>query len=298
MSVRNSLREILKAAGEPESRADELAVTGEDPVFPTPYRVGTAGAAAIGAVGLAVADLWFLRTGRKQQASIGVRAAAAAMRSAHYLAIDGSTPRNPWAPMSGYYPVRDGRWISIHCNFPDHRDAALRVLGTGEDRAAAEAASRTWDGVELESALHAAGGCAGLSRSAEEWATHPHAAAVAGQPLIEIQKLSEAEPEPLPQGSRPLSGIRALDLTRVLAGPTCARTLAEHGADVLKITAAHLADSGQTDFDTGLGKLSAQLDLRNAPDRDKLRDLAREADVFSQSYRPGTLAAGVFRLLK
>jgi crotonobetainyl-CoA:carnitine CoA-transferase CaiB-like acyl-CoA transferase len=80
-----------------------------------------------------------------------------------------------------------------------------------------------------------------------------------------------------------------LDLTRVLAGPTCARTLAEHGADVLKITGAHLPNLGYQEFDTGHGKLSAQLDLREPRDVDVLRGLVREADVFSQGYRPGTL---------
>ena len=93
----------------------------------------------------------------------------------------------------------------------------------------------------------------------------------------------------MPDGNRPLSGIRVLDLTRVLAGPTCARTLAEHGADVLKITGAHLPNLGYQEFDTGHGKLSAQLDLREQRDVDVLRGLVREADVFSQGYRPGTL---------
>jgi crotonobetainyl-CoA:carnitine CoA-transferase CaiB-like acyl-CoA transferase len=86
-----------------------------------------------------------------------------------------------------------------------------------------------------------------------------------------------------------LSGIRVLDLTRVLAGPTCARTLAEHGADVLKITAPHLPNIGYQEFDTGHGKLSAHLDLREPKDLATLRGLARETDVFSQGYRPGTL---------
>jgi hypothetical protein len=82
-----------------------------------------------------------------------------------------------------------------------------------------------------------------------------------------------------------------LDLTRVLAGPTCARTLAEHGADVLKITGAHLPNLGYQEFDTGHGKLSAQLDLREQKDVDILRGLVREADVFSQGYRPERWAA-------
>ena len=109
-------------------------------------------------------------------------------------------------------------------------------------------------------------------------------------PLLEITKIGDSPPEPFPEGDRPLSGIRVLDLTRVLAGPTCARTLAEHGADVLKITAPHLASIGSQEYDTGHGKLSAHLDLRESRDLDTLRDLIRNADVFSQGYRPGTLA--------
>ena len=102
-------------------------------------------------------------------------------------------------------------------------------------------------------------------------------------------KIGDSPPEPLPDGERPLSGIRVLDLTRVLAGPTAARTLAEHGADVLKITARHLPNIGYQEFDTGHGKLSAHLDLRRPAELETLRRLVRDADVFAQGYRPGTL---------
>jgi crotonobetainyl-CoA:carnitine CoA-transferase CaiB-like acyl-CoA transferase len=285
-----ALRELL-ALGKLEGEAQ---FTGADPVLRTPYRVGTAGSAALGAVGLAASELWFLRAGRRQHVAVDVRAAAAALKSGAYLRIDGKPPPAPWDPMSGFYPVRDGRWVSIHCNFPNHRAAALKVLGTGEDRAKANEASGGWDGQALEDAIHAAGGCAGLARKAEEWAAHPHAAAVASQPLLEILRIGEAPPRPLPQGDRPLAGVRVLDLTRVLAGPTCARTLAEHGADVLKITAAHLPDSGAIEFDTGMGKLAAHLDLRSPDGVATLRKLLDGADVFSQSYRPGALAARGF----
>src|SRR6516225_861412 len=81
-----------------------------------------------------------------------------------------------------------------------------------------------------------------------------------------------------------------LDLTPVLADPTCARTLAEHGADVLKITASQIAARDDQEYDTGHGKLSARLDLRQPQDLDTLKGLVREGDVFSQGYRPGTLA--------
>ena len=294
MSVRNALDEILALAGAREISAGNVAFTGSEPVFRTPYRVGTAGAAVLGAVGVAVSDLWYLKTKRIQEIKMDVRAAAAAMRSARYLKIDGKAPKEIWDPLSGFYPVKDGRWVSIHCNFANHREAAMKVLGGAADRAAAEAESVKWDGLALEEAIHAATGCAGLARSAEEWARHPHSAAVAQQPLLEIRKIGDSKPEPLPNGRRPLSGVRVLDLTRVLAGPTCARTLAEHGADVLKIAGPHLPNSGSSEFDTGIGKLQAWLDLRSNQDVGKLKDLVRSGDVFSQSFRPGTLAARGF----
>ncbi|MBI3919399.1 MAG: CoA transferase [Betaproteobacteria bacterium] len=118
----------------------------------------------------------------------------------------------------------------------------------------------------------------------------PQMQAVARLPLLEIVKIGDAPAQPLPAGDRPLSGVRVLDLTRVLAGPTCARTLAEHGADVLRVTREDLADMGPTDFDTGIGKLCTHIDLRNPPEAETMHGLVRECDVFSQSYRPGALA--------
>ncbi len=285
-----ALRELLELA----RLEGEAEISGADPALRTPYRVGTAGAAALAAVGLAASGLWRLRTGRSQKVAVALPAAAASLKSGAYLRIDGRTPKPIWDPYSLFYPVKDGRWVRFHCNYPHHRAAALRVLGVGEDVEAAKRAAATWEGLALEDAIHAAGGCAGYVRTAAEWAAHPHSSAVAAQPLLAIERIGDAPAEPLPKADRPLSGIRALDLTRVLAGPTCARTLAEHGADVLKITAAHLPDSGDIDLDTGLGKLSAQLDLRKAQDAGTLRGLVQQADIFSQSYRPGALAARGF----
>src|SRR5258705_9118350 len=198
-----------------------------------------------------------------------------------------STERNT---VMGVYPAKNGRWSYLHCNFPNHRAAALSVLGVPEDREAVRKAVAQWDALELEEAIIAAKGAGGMVRTMDEWAKHPQAAAIASLPLMEIVKIGETSPEKLPDGDRPLSGIRVLDLTRVLAGPTCARTLAEHGADVLKITGAHLPSLGYQELDTGHGKLSAELDLRASGDLDILRALVRKADVFSQGYRPGTLA--------
>jgi crotonobetainyl-CoA:carnitine CoA-transferase CaiB-like acyl-CoA transferase len=285
-----ALNEILSRVGLSPAAAARVHLTGDDPVFPTRYRIGAAGAAAIAATGLAAAQLWELGTGRSQEVQVNVRAAAAALRSARYMKLVGPAQPDPIDPLTGFYSVAGGRSVYLHCNFPNHRDSALAVLGitsaTKDDLAAAAA---RWDGLALEDALMNAGACAALARSEQEWERHPQATAIKSLPLLEIVRIGDASPEPLAVAARPLAGIRVLDLTRVLAGPTCARTLAEHGADVLKITAPHLPHSGWLEFDTGLGKLSAYLDLRNAKDTAMLRELARTADVFSQSYRPGAL---------
>jgi crotonobetainyl-CoA:carnitine CoA-transferase CaiB-like acyl-CoA transferase len=286
----DALRTILPIAGWPEERTRVVEITGgTDPILPTPFRIGETSAAALAAVGLAVSDLWELRTGRLQEVAVDTRQATASLRSGHYMKLDGKPVPTDRNTVMGVYPARNGRWSYLHCNFPNHREAALEVLGVSEDREAVRKAVAGWDALELEEAIIAAKGAGGMVRTVDEWAKHPQAAAIASLPLMEIVKIGASPPEPLPAGDRPLSGIRVLDLTRVLAGPTGARTLAEHGADVLKITAAHLPNIGYQEYDTGHGKLSANLDLRQAKDLETLRGLIRDGDVFSQGYRPGTL---------
>jgi crotonobetainyl-CoA:carnitine CoA-transferase CaiB-like acyl-CoA transferase len=234
--------------------------------------------------------LWEVRSGRRQQVAVDLRQATASLRSGHYMSLGSGNISPARNSIMGVYPTRDKRWSYLHCNFPNHRAAALSVLGVAEHRDAVAAAVATWDAADLEEAIIAANGAGGMARTQAEWADHPQAAAIAALPLLEIMRIGDGAPEALPPGDRPLSGIRVLDLTRVLAGPTCARTLAEHGAEVMKITGAHLPNLGYQEWDTGHGKLSAQLDLRAPGDVDMLRGLVAEADVFSQGYRPGSLA--------
>ncbi len=290
----SSLSKLVQLAGLSEDVMRHVTINGSDPVWPTRYKVVNPGAAVMAATGVAAADLWALKTGRGQNVSLDSHAAAAALRSPRYLRIDGKKPEPDSDSITGFYRLRDGRWMYLHCNFWNLRDANVAVLDTRAKRDEVEAAVAKWDGLELENTLFERGGCGSFVRSEEEWRALPQMHTVADLPLFEIIKIGEAPPEKLPAGNRPLSGIRVLDLTRVLAGPTCARTLAEHGADVLRVTREDLADLGDTDFDTGIGKLQTHIDLRDPRQSELMRELVRTSDVFSQSYRPGALAGHGF----
>lgn len=286
--------EVLACAGRVARPDDALALTGADPVFRTPFPIANAATAVLGALGLALSDLWKLRTGRTQAVAVDARAAAASLRSNTYVRRDGEKIIG-WDPLSGHYPTRDGRHYFLHTNHPHHRAGALRVAGVDrEDKALLAAAIAQRDALEFEAAIDAAGCVGGVTRTPAEWDAHPQSAAVASLPLFDIVKIGEAPPRPCGAGARPLAGVRVLDLTRVLAGPTAGRTLAEHGADVLHVTASHLPYQAELLMDTGHGKRCAMLDLREAAGVATLEALVRDADVFLQSYRPGSLAARGF----
>src|SRR3984957_9590204 len=83
-----ALHSILPSAGWSPDRLDAVTFTGgTDPILPTPFRIGVAGAATLAGTGIAAADLWEQRTGRRQGIEVDVRQAAASLRSGHYLKV-------------------------------------------------------------------------------------------------------------------------------------------------------------------------------------------------------------------
>jgi len=286
--------ELLDSLGMP--RVDsELSIVGQDPVLATRFRIGESAAAVLGAHGLAAAELWRLRGGASQRIEIDVRAAAASLMSFAWQRVAGANFAREPHPTTALYRVRDGKWIHLHGGFRS-REGTLALLECADDANAIAQAVARWDSQELEDTLAARGCCGVKLRSAEQWGAHPQGIALSKVPVIELIRIGDAPPEPLPgprstdSGARPLSGVRVLDLTRVLAGPTCARTLAEHGADVLHVRSPKLPSIEPFVIDTNPGKRSCFLDLERTDDVGRLRTLAREAHVFSQGYRLGALA--------
>src|SRR5207244_3257834 len=119
-------------------------------------------------------------------------------RSGTYLHLAGTEVSSARNTVMGVYPTRDGRWSYLHCNFPNHRAAALSVLGVPEDREAVARAVATWNAVDLEEAIIAAKGAVGMARTQAEWAKHPQGVAVAALPLMAIMPIGDSHPELLP----------------------------------------------------------------------------------------------------
>jgi len=274
------------------SALERVALVGEEPVLPSIYKVGVQAQAAIGAAGLAAAEMHRARTGVKQEISVDMRHAAAAFRSENYVRINGEKVRMDFDPIHGFYKCGDGGWVQVHANYPAHRMGVVELLRCPLSREGVQAVFDRMSAAEVEELFAANMLPIARMRSEEEWDLHPQCETLDMQPVLIIEKIGEAEPRPLPPaGKRPLQGIRVLDLTKVIAGPVCGRTLAEHGADVLQITAKHLAHAMPLVIDSNRGKRSAYLDLRKEPELEHLKGLAKDADVFVQGYRPGTLAA-------
>ncbi len=194
----DALGTLLPIAGWPEDHAHVVETTGgTDPILPTPFRIGETSSAALAAVGLAISDLWELRTGRRQEVSVDTRQATASLRSGKYMQMDGAAVSTERNAVMGVYPAKNGRWSYLHCNFPNHRAAALGVLGVPEDHEAVRQAVANWDALELEEAIIAAKGAGGMVRSMEEWGRHPQANAIASLPLMEIVKIGDSPPQGL-----------------------------------------------------------------------------------------------------
>ncbi|CAM5386038.1 CoA transferase [Streptomyces avidinii] len=245
--------------------------------------------ATVGVCGLAAAELAAVRAGGEvadvAPLVVDEGAVATAFVSERHLRVEGRAPVT-FAPLSGFWRTCDG-WVRTHANYPHHEAAlvrALRLSSATPEAVRAAVAGRT--AVEVQELVYGEGGLAvAVAREYGE-----------PQPLMEPVRVSGARGRTLGDApiGRPATGVRVLDLTRVIAGPVATRTLGALGADVLRIDSPRLPEADDAHADTGFGKRSALLDLAGAGaggagDRAVLEGLLAEADVVVTGYRPGAL---------
>lgn len=292
MKPQDVLAQLWSLTDLPRQVLGQVSLTGDDPVLPSSFYVGTAAQTSIAAAALAACELGHLRGQPRQHVAVDM--AHAALECSGWFSLDGRVPEI-WDKFSGLYRCSDG-WVRIHANFAHHRAGALRLMGLDPvtaSRADAEQALLAWSAVAFETAAANAGLVVAAVRSFAEWDAQPPGQAIAAQPLMHFERIGDAAPhtlEKIPANQLPLAGLRVLDLTRILAGPVCGRMLAGLGADVMLVNSPHLPNI-ESIADTSRGKLSCHIDLKTPGGVQNLQKLAAQAHVFVQGYRPGGLHA-------
>lgn len=278
--------ELWSALAGPARNVDRLRIHGVGDL-PSALRVTDLAVAAMGVAGLATSELVETVTGTAAAVTVD-RELASTWYGSAVTPIGWSLP-GVWDQLAGNYRARDG-WIRLHTNAPHHRDRALEVLGVEADLIAVTRAVRRWTAQNLEREIVAAGGCAAAMQTRKEWLDHPQGAAVAAEPLLEWRAGDTSVASTLwnPTPARPLTGLRVLDLTRVIAGPVATRFLGMLGADVLRIDPPGW-DEDATLPNMTLGKRMARVDAKRLDGAALLKSLLRDADVLVHGYRDGAL---------
>ncbi|SAI71455.1 carnitine dehydratase [Bordetella ansorpii] len=276
-----------------ESPSSRLRFYGSAPVFDSPHRLTLSAGAAIGAYALAVEKWWHLATGQRQNVGIDWMQAASSLNPGHFQTQSGySLPALSLLTelKADFYRTADDRWFFPIGSYPHLRDGVLDLLDCANNPAALAKGIGRWEGDALEAAFEERRLPGVYARTTKEWLAHPQGELLARLPVVEVIKIADGEPEPAQALNRPLDGLRVLDLGHVIAGPVVARSLAEHGAEVLRIAPPAMQDPFRQTVDTNIGKRSAFLDLDREEDRLRARELISGADVVVQSWRPGSLA--------
>src|ERR1700733_4144354 len=279
--VDSHFRSIMDDLGlSPEDTGGKITFVGEDPIFPSAHRLGACISIPIMAGAAGIANIWRQRIGRGQDLSIDLRKAIHGINPMYKFmpTVNGYPYQLPyWVdnPMGfDLYLTRDSRWFLPTGAYPRLLQDMCTFLRCSPDKDSIANAVSKWNGMDLDEGAAEKGLVFAVCRSAEEWANHPQGEQLADRPLVEIVKIGDSDPEPFTPAPRPLAGLRVLAATHVIAGNVMARTLAEHGAEVLQISHPEEFENEGLILDPCAGfRGSCWLDLNQPEARQKALDL-------------------------
>ena len=200
------------------------------------------------------------------------------------------------------YQCADGRSIFLHGGFPKLKRGLTDFLKCECTVPAMAAACAQWEAAPLEAAMQKAGLAATMCRTPQEWRASEQGVALAALPPVCLEprapaaKASGAPRLLPPKAARPLSDVLVLDFSHVIASPVVGRTLADHGAIVLKVVSHRRPRREMFDCETNHGKAPLALELDTEAGRARLWELLRVADVLIDGYSAGALAKHGFAL--
>jgi crotonobetainyl-CoA:carnitine CoA-transferase CaiB-like acyl-CoA transferase len=294
---RNSIAHIwTEILGLPGTALDALDISDDSGCYPSSFKVEHLAQSTIALSALAAALFQSYRQKcAVPRVTVDAEHACVEFKSERIYLLNGKPAPSTWGSIGGLHKTTDG-YIRMHDSFPNHRDSALRILGLRSGASREEVARKVlqWTSTHLEEEAAQGGAVVAALRSFEEWDALPQAKALIDLPVA-INQVAHSMPY-LPQrcttfSDRCLQGVRVVEMSRVIAAPVAGKTLAAHGADVIWITSQTLPDLPDLDIDLSRGKRTVQLNIKRLEDKTKLLELLRTADVFIQSYRPGSLAA-------
>ena len=294
----------------------KITFTGRDPILRSHFRIGSA--MAILAMGAAVgaAAIWRERAGQTQDLSVDLRESVynvnpligmilRMQQQARLVPPSDPLPGNfdflhptvngllLQAPVGFGNPMtfvafetKDGRFFNVTGAYPHLNERALRALNVPPGRDNIVRGFKQVNAFEFEEELNKLGGVGAVHRTREEWLSHPEGEYLAKTPLVEIVKIGDSEPmrwtaDPV----QPLSGVKVLSNTHVIAGTCASRTLAEYGAEVLHLARDQSFEHEAFVIDVNVGMRSTFVDLRNAEQNKRVKTLVPQADVFVENYR-------------
>jgi CoA-transferase family III len=261
---------------------------------PSPIKIHDYAVGVMAAFGSVVDYIGALRGMPPQTMTLNRRHCGLALNSGQLHFLNGyGTLMDTWpiGPDNGTYRTADDRYVHMIGLHPHLRDTLLSYLDCANTATAIQAVVAKKTAQQLEDEAAEAGLALGIVRSREEWLALPQGAATAERPMVDIDSYGGGGERRLgPARNRPLEGVRVVELTHLVAGPTIGRLLAEQGADVIKVQPPVGDWVLPLWLDVSWGKRNIALDIKGRKGFARFAELLAEADVLVSSQRPGALA--------
>ncbi|KAJ3930706.1 MAG: CoA-transferase family III domain-containing protein [Lentinula lateritia] len=202
--------------------------------------------------------------------------------------------------LTNIYRTKDGGFYHLHASL--NATPTLEALGLppydegkNEKKVAQreiEASTQQYTSEDLDKMIRNIKQAGSPCLTRAEFLASSHGKHISSRPLFELSQLESTSPALMLslEGPNILSGVKILDLSRVIAGPVISRTLAEYGAQVLRVTSHNLPDQSYYAVDFNFGKRTIDLDLKSSEGRQAFEKLLEDVDVIVDGYRPGAIA--------